>query len=136
MTVLPHPKDMDEFRRAVELAFDELFRRAILTNSKGDLELDGLSVKSSWQAIADQDATPSVAGGKNFKTNNTVSTTITNFDDGEIGQEIVVHFQDVNTTVDFTASTLVGNGGADWSPAVNDHMRCVRTADKWLCIVS
>jgi hypothetical protein len=45
------------------------------------------------QTITDQDATPSVKNSSQytlFKTANTVATTITDFDDGEIGQVVRV----------------------------------------------
>ncbi len=90
----------------------------------------------SFTAFADGDATPSVANGTKFQTANTSPTTITDFDDGFEGQTITVWIDDANTTVDFTASGLLGNGGADWSPASGDHMTCVYNGTDWLCDVS
>ena len=81
------------------------------------------------------DATPSVLAGRNFVTANTGATTITDFDDGTDGQEIVVEIGDGNTTIDFTGTNLTGNGGSDWSPADGDHMRCVYNGSAWLCEV-
>lgn len=86
--------------------------------------------------ITDQDATPSVIEGAYFKTANTVATTITDFDNATEGQVIFVEFGDGNTTVDFTASGLKGNAGADWSPAQGDHMTCIYNGTDWLCDVS
>lgn len=93
--------------------------------------------------FADSDATPSVSyqgawpATPIFRTANTGATTITDLDDGEEGQEVVVLFGDGNTTVDFTGTNLNGNAGADWSPAQGDHMRCF-TVDgtNWYCEIS
>lgn len=87
-------------------------------------------------AFSDSDATPSVRGGNMFYTANTGATTITDFDDGYEGQVIRVEVADGNTTIDFTASGLKGNAGADWSPANGDHMTCVYNGTDWLCDVS
>lgn len=85
---------------------------------------------------ADQDATPSVAGLKILTTANTLATTITDLDDGIVGQTVIVKIGDGNTTIDFTASGLKGNAGADWSPAAGDHMVCTYDGTDWLCVVS
>jgi hypothetical protein len=81
------------------------------------------------------DATPSVLRGTgvNFKTNNTVPTTITNFDNGFQGQIIFILINDANTTVDFSASNLKGNGGVDWTAASGDTMRCRYDGTNWYC---
>lgn len=89
----------------------------------------------SVTAFAAQDATPSVQGGTLFQTANTSATTITDFDEGATGQEIIVKINDAFTTIDFTASGLKGNGGVDWSPASGDHMRCWYDGTDWLCEV-
>lgn len=82
------------------------------------------------------DATPSVSGGSYFRTANTNPTTITGFDDGVTGQEVIVEINDANTTIDFTGTTLKGNGGSDWSPTTGDHMRCFYNGTNWLCEIS
>lgn len=84
------------------------------------------------------DTTPSVAvGGKriSFKTQSTNPTTITMFDDGVVGQEITVLFEDANTTIDFTGTNLKGNVGVDFVGAVGDVMTCVFDGTNWLCQV-
>ena len=81
------------------------------------------------------DATPSVAGGRYFVTANT-SITITTFDDGMKGQEILIVFGDANTTIDFTGTNLEGNAGVDFAAAVNDHMNCIFDGTNWFCDVS
>lgn len=88
------------------------------------------------QSFADADATPSVSiPNTAFKTANTGSTTITDLIDGRSGQVVTVIFDDANTTVDFTGSGLIGNGGADWSPSLNDQMICVYDGTDWYCAV-
>jgi hypothetical protein len=94
------------------------------------------SNRKTFQAFTDADDTPSVAGYINFKTANTGATTITDFDDGFDGQTIKVIINDANTTIDFTASGLKGNAGADWSPTTGDHMTCTYDGTDWFCDVS
>lgn len=87
--------------------------------------------------FTDGDTTPSVAvPNALFMTANTGATTISDLDDGFSGQIVTVVFGDANTTVDFTASGLVGNGGADWTPSANDSMRCVYDGTDWYCAIS
>lgn len=76
-----------------------------------------------YQTLSVNDATPSVKDGKEFVTNNSSSTTITAFDDGYEGQEIVVVIADANTTLDFTSSNLKGNNGVDRLMASGDVIR-------------
>ena len=91
-------------------------------------------------SFTDQDATPSVAaykrGASIFKTANTMATTITALADGVEGQEVVVFINDAVTTIDFTGTTLTGNGGMDWSPSSGDMMRCVFDGTNWRCQVT
>jgi hypothetical protein len=103
-----------------------------------ELVVDERRVEELAQTFTDQDATPSVLTGNNtvYTTANTVATTITDFDDGYVGQSITVIIGDGNTTVDFTSSGLKGNAGVDWSPASGDHMICVYDGTDWYCIVS
>lgn len=91
------------------------------------------------QTIADGDATPSVfttVNNKLYITANASPTTITDFDSGRVGQTIWVIINDVNTTIDFTASGLKGNGGVDWSPTTGDHMICIYDGTDWYCNIS
>lgn len=83
------------------------------------------------------DTTPSVASkAKNFITANTGATIISAFDDGVQGQEILVLIGDTHTTIDFSSTTLKGNGGVDWAPANGDHMRCTFLNGNWYCQVT
>ena len=106
-----------------------------LTKVKGavfNLE-DNINAVSTF---ADADATPSIADADVFKTANTGSTTITALDGGITGKTVVVIIGDANTTIDFTGTTLIGNGGVDWSPASGDHMTCVFDGTNWYCDVT
>lgn len=88
------------------------------------------------EAFADADATPSVkTGSVMYYTANTGSTTITAFDEGYPGQVIRVKIADANTTVDFTGTTLKGNGGVNWSPGSGDWMEAIFDGTNWLCSV-
>ena len=82
------------------------------------------------------DATPSVAGGWLFETANTAPTTVTTFDGGVEGQEVVVKINDAFTTLDFTSSSLVGNGGVDLACQSGDMLHAVRWGTTWLVIVA
>lgn len=80
------------------------------------------------------DSTPTVeVGGKRhtFKTQSKSLTRITAFDDGVVGQEITVIFNDDNTTIDFTGTTLKGNGGVDFTGAKGDVMTGVFDGTNW-----
>lgn len=88
------------------------------------------------RSFASTDATPSVLNAQVFKTANASATTITGFDDGELGQRITVVIGDANTTVDFTGTSLKGNGGSDWTPTTNDSMECVYDGTNWYCRIS
>lgn len=92
--------------------------------------------KRTVATIANGDATPSVAAADAFKTANTAATTITAFDDAYAGKQITVIFGDSNTTVDFTGTTLKGNGGADFTATTGDHMVCIFDGTNWYCNVS
>lgn len=77
---------------------------------------------------------PSVAFGAKrhtFKTNNSNPTTIESFTGGYAGQEITVIFGDANTTIDFTGTSLKGNGGSDFTGAVGDVMTGVFDGTNW-----
>lgn len=81
-----------------------------------------------WRTLTANSATPNVADGRHLTTNNTAATTITNFAGAVDGQEIEVVFLDANTTLDFSASNLKGNGGVDRAMQVGDAIRAVYRA--------
>lgn len=86
----------------------------------------------------DGDTTPSVGGGiSKLLVSHSGATALTALDEGKIGQAVDVHFGTANTTVDFTGTTLKGNGGSDWTPGTGDSMRCVKGQDLvWRCAVA
>lgn len=96
---------------------------------------DGWNTGAFISFTAD-DATPSVRAGYHFVTANSNPTTITAFDDGHAGQTIVVEIDDANTTIDFSGTTLKGNGGSDWSPANGDMLRATFNGTNWLCSIN
>ena len=66
-----------------------------------------------------------------FITANTGPTTITDFDGGIDGMEIVVMLKDANTTIDMSANpNIVGNGGVDLTGA-DTSMRAVYYGGVW-----
>lgn len=112
----------EDFRTSVERAFQQI-------------ELLEVPIILPRITFTDGDTTPSVLDEAYFVTANTGATTITDFDDGVAGQQIVVEVGDANTTVDFTGSGLKGNAGVDWSPGSGDFMRCIYNGADWLCSV-
>jgi hypothetical protein len=80
--------------------------------------------------------TPTVLHGNTFETS-AGFITLSDFTDGYEGQKVTIIFKNSNYTVDFTGTNLYGNQGADWSPAVNDHMVCtLGTSGQWFCMIS
>ncbi len=98
----------------------------------------GLSAqkRGNFVSFTSLDVTPSVASGSLFKTANAGATTITMLDGGVTGQEVLILFNDANTTVDFTGTNLKGNGGADFTASSGDTMSAVFDGTNWYCAVS
>lgn len=65
----------------------------------GESRLDGMAYSNVITTLTQNSATPSVAAGNLFRTNNTVATNITNFTNGRNGQMIWIHAGDNNTTL-------------------------------------
>ena len=105
-------------------------------SKSGDVTVYGKNTPATVTSIADGDATPSVLSTSLFSTSNTSPTTITNFNDGFIGQEITLIIGDSNTTIDFSGSNLKGNGGIDWSPSSDDFMTCTFNGTNWYCNIT
>ena len=111
----------------------------IYDDSRGldsDFRVGGRVITSTITTFTNGDTTPSVSEGNIFKTANSATTTISMFDDSVAGQEIKVIFGDNKTSIDFTGTSLKGNGGTDWSPAPGDHMTCIFDGVNWYCDVS
>jgi hypothetical protein len=87
-------------------------------------------------SFVDGATSPDVSTANAFVTANTAPTVISAFTGGQNGQQITVGFGDTNTTVDFTGTSLRGNGGVDWTPAVGDSMICSRISAIWYCQIS
>ncbi len=89
--------------------------RRVVTQSQGVTKLtDPDAVEAiSMIAFTDQDATPSVVGGKVFRTANTVATAITNFDGvTDDGYEITIFFGDDNTSITHSANVDMPGGNS------------------------
>lgn len=89
-----------------------------------------------WQTLTVDSATPAVGRNRFYITANTGATTISNFTGGHDGQEIRVVFTDANTTLDFTSSSLKGNGGSDRAMAAGDAITAVYRASTGLWYVT
>jgi hypothetical protein len=91
---------------------------------EGNSLLNYLCRSADMLSFTAADTTPSVAYGKYFMCVNTAPTSITNFDDGRIGQEIIVKI-DVNTTIVHANDKIRLRGDANMTGDAND-MICLR----------
>lgn len=128
---------------ALNAEFNNLLNNAMAMVSPATTDLDlntHLLINGIYKhdpiTFAAQDATPDVSGGTVFKTANVSATTITMFDGAVDGQTIWVTFNDANTTIDFSATNLVGNSSIDWTPVVGDSLQAVFVNPKWYCRIS
>ena len=118
-------------------ALTNLLMRVRNTNQTGiNWAASNSAVEEAVITFSQGDGTPSVLNGHVFKTANTSSRTITDFDQGNEGQKITVIINDTFTTIDFTSSGLKGNAGVDWSPTTGDHMNCTYDGTDWYCVIS
>ncbi len=92
---------------------------------------DSESLPWTPQTFSDGDTTPSVSGGRVFRTTNTSATTITNFDDGADGQEIIIQVNDSNTTIQ-NNSNIKLQGGQNFTPAQYDTIMLSKLSTYWL----
>jgi len=77
------------------------------------------------------DTTPSVAGNDKFSTYNSAATTITFFDDGEVGQEITIVFGDNNTTIQ-ASENLKLQGGINFTGTQFDMITLMYDGTNWI----
>ncbi|HDD44581.1 MAG TPA: hypothetical protein ENG63_06965 [Candidatus Desulfofervidus auxilii] len=89
-----------------------------------------------YTTFSDGDTTPSVANKKYFKEANTSATSITTFDDGISGQEIVIIFtSDDGTGKSYTTivhgSGIYLKGGTNVTPDTNTTMSFVYDGSNW-----
>jgi hypothetical protein len=140
--ILPDPPERysQEDLRQMQLALEQ--QDALVLKKTGDIyHPHSVTVRQRtifpWVTLVADSVAPSVAQGRNFKTANTVPTTVTNFADGIDGQEIRVRVDDSSTVFDFTGSSLVGNGGSDYIAANGDQLLATYDADEgvWYCQV-
>lgn len=80
-------------------------------------------------------ATPSVANGRIFFTQNSAPTAYTNFASAAPGQQIAVLVKDANTTFDFSGTNLKGNIGVDFAAANGDSILATFDGTNWFCVV-
>lgn len=82
-------------------------------------------------AFANADTTPSVGVGQLFVFANAGATSVTNFDDGGDGQEILIR-GDGNTTLIHNASLLKLKGAVNVAPGVDGVLRLRRIGGVWI----
>jgi hypothetical protein len=111
-----------------QVFYEETNLRA--THSEPDI------MQTSVPILEENSSCPSLYIGFVNKTANTSTTTITNFNDGVVACTYTLIISDSYTTFDFSNTSLKGNGGADWSPDVGDHMTCVYDGTNWYCSIS
>jgi hypothetical protein len=85
--------------------------------------------------LSANDATPSVSAGNLFKSNNGAATTLTAFDACSAGKVFMIIFNDANTTVDFSGTTIKGNNGTDRTMSVNDALQCTCDGTNAYCVL-
>lgn len=91
---------------------------------------------SPFRTLTQNSSTPSVESAISVRIANSVATTITDFAEGYEGQTFTAFFANNNTVIDFTQSTLMGNGQASWSATLNDSMSCTLRDGVWYCLIS
>jgi len=95
--------------------------------------------KLFYNTFADGDATPKIRDSYWHETANTSATTLTDFDDGFVGQEIYIKVKDANTSIDLTsAGNIRGNnptGGISVFPlGLSDVIKCEKDIEgRWYC---
>lgn len=86
------------------------------------------AIGDSVQTFTDGDTTPDVSGFYYFKATQTNPTTITTFDNGHPGQEIVIIFTDANTTIAETDNIKLS---AAFTSTADDTMRLLFDGTSW-----
>lgn len=77
------------------------------------------------------DTTPSIVGNQSFFTQNSISTTITNFDDGVSGQHIYVLVADANTTFQHNGVTMILPGASNITGTAQQIYHFIKTGAVW-----
>jgi len=112
-------KELEDYLNRLTIQIDDMFRNLF----------NRVSEPISWSThTLDDNATPTVEGGKLFLTGGT--TTITDFDDGVEGQTITIIAEHIITITDGTNIFL--NGATNFVMAVTDTLTLQCKADgKW-----
>lgn len=88
-------------------------------------------INAGVTTFEDADTTPTVASARMCRTANTGATSITTFDGGEDGQEIVIQFNDSNTTI-VNGATIKLQGGQNFTAAQYDEIRFSLLSTVWI----
>lgn len=88
-------------------------------------------INSGVTTFEDADTTPTVSSARMCRTANTGATTITTFDNGVDGQEIVIQFNDANTTI-ANGATIKLQGGQNFTGAQYDEIRLSLLSTVWI----
>jgi len=98
-----------------------------------------LKLSNEIVELPDGDAHPDTSNANVFITANTSPTTYTDFHSPggmAVSKQIVVIIGDNNSTFDFSASDLKGNGGVDWTPITDDYLVATYEGTDWQCSVN
>lgn len=106
-----------------------------------DLEVSGCTTDYAGAfgpgaVLTNNSATPAVGRGTVWTCSNSSATTITNFTGAARYQDLIVFFTNANTTLDFTGSSLTGNGGVDRLMPAGSMLRAVFDGTTWRCTLS
>ena len=103
------------------------------TSTSADKRIDLFLLPAlPFQSFTADDATPSVATGNNWKTNDDDALNITDFDGGTEGQVIIILGADSGaSTIKHDATKINLAGGADCNPADGDILILIYDGTDW-----
>ena len=108
----------------------EIFQKSHLSNMKKGRKISAITINT----FSNGDTTPSVSGGSVFKTKTGIgTTTITDFDDGDIGDEITVICSNGTTRID-DGSGIETPSGLQLRCAANDVFKFVYDGTTWFTV--
>jgi len=100
------------------------------TYGTGAIIMDGKFSLNSQETLPADDTTPSVAAGSHFLENNTTNTVVTNFDNGTVGQIIIIEITD--TDFDVTCGTNIICGFTNpLTTAAGDELTFIFDGTTW-----
>lgn len=92
----------------------------------------GVTFSQALTALTADSATPALtAGVTRYKTANVNPTTYTNFTGGSEGLQITILVNDVNSTFDFTGSSLTRPEGTDYTASSGDVLTFLHNGTNW-----